>query len=162
MPVQVRRNGEIVTLALEPVLACDYPVVLSTEQEVNAYADGDRIVVTRGMMAFARTDEELALVMSHEMAHNTMSHMTSKRVNATLGTIGDTALTVLTRGAYNMNALSSLASNTHSQEFEAEADYVGLCRVLGSDPHLAFHNIAPDFRQSSNRTASFRSTSAAY
>ncbi|MCG2592917.1 M48 family metallopeptidase [Ramlibacter sp. XY19] len=142
MPVQVRRNGEIVNLTLEPVLACDYPVVLSTEQEVNAYADGDRIVVTRGMMAFARTDEELALVMSHEMAHNTMSHMTSKRVNATLGTIGDIALTILTRGAYNMNALSSLASNAHSQEFEAEADYVGLYMMANSGYAI---NDAPKF-----------------
>jgi hypothetical protein len=132
MPVQIRRNDEVINLTMEPVLACDYAASLSPEQVLNAYADGDRIFITRGMMAFARTDDELALVLGHEMAHNTMEHAFSQRVNATLGTVADVALNVLTRGIYNMSLLSSLASQAHSQEFEAEADYVGLYMLANS------------------------------
>lgn len=132
MPVVVRRNGKDVTLTLQPVLACDYPAVVSDGTEINAYADGERIVVTRGMMAFARSDDELALVVAHEMAHNTMRHMDAKKTNAVAGLVGDLALAVLTRGAYSGTSISGAAAKAYSQEFEAEADYVGLYMLANS------------------------------
>lgn len=59
---------------VEPVVACDYPVVLVNSDRVNAYADGERIRITKGMMWFARDDTDLAMVVSHELAHNIMGH----------------------------------------------------------------------------------------
>jgi membrane-associated protease RseP (regulator of RpoE activity) len=126
VPVVVRRGSQTLTYAVNAVAACDYPITLDQQQVVNAFADGERIVVTRGMMAFARSDEELALVIGHEMAHNTMAHMDAKRQNAAGGLVADIALAILTRGAYRQSAISNAAAQAYSQEFEAEADYVGL------------------------------------
>jgi membrane-associated protease RseP (regulator of RpoE activity) len=132
IPVQVRRAGQTLDLTVEPVVSCDYPVVLSPQQVLNASADGDKIFITRGMMAFSRTDEELALVVGHEMAHNTMRHIDAKKRNATAGLVGDLALAILTRGAYSGTSVSAAASQAYSQEFEAEADYVGLYMLARS------------------------------
>jgi predicted Zn-dependent protease len=37
---------------------------------MNAYADGARIMVTRGMIAATKGDDELAYVLARTMAHN--------------------------------------------------------------------------------------------
>lgn len=126
IPVQLRRGGELMKIDIAPVKACDYPASMAPEQVVNAYADGERIIITRGMMGFVRSDEELALVVAHEMAHNTMRHLDAKKVNAAAGLVGDVALAILSRGAYRSSSISDAASRAYSQEFEAEADYVGL------------------------------------
>jgi len=59
---------------IDPVAACDYPVEVLHSDKVNAYADGQRLRVTQGMLWFAKTDDELAMVLSHELAHNIMGH----------------------------------------------------------------------------------------
>lgn len=59
----VLRKGQRYTFNIKPELVCDYPVVLEYDDAVNAYADGERIVILSGMADFARTDQELALVM---------------------------------------------------------------------------------------------------
>lgn len=59
---------------LEPAPACNYPVEVVNSEKVNAYADGERISVTRGMLWFTESDTDLAMVLSHELAHNIMGH----------------------------------------------------------------------------------------
>ena len=61
-------------LKVEPVAACDYPIEVLNSDKVNAYADGERIRVTKGMLWFARDEADLAMVLSHELAHNIMGH----------------------------------------------------------------------------------------
>ena len=99
------RNG-VLTLTLEgeaqgattliASLTCDFPVELSPKDNVNAFANGRSIIITRGMLWFAN-DQELAFVVSHELAHHVMNH-----IGSLLGATGELA------------------------ELEAEADYVGL------------------------------------
>jgi hypothetical protein len=49
--------------------------------QVNAFASaGGRIYVTRKMIAFARNEDELAGIISHELGHATVRH-TSARVS---------------------------------------------------------------------------------
>ena len=113
------------SLLVTPDRACSYPVVLGNGDEVNAYADGKQVVVQHGMMRFANNDTELGLVISHEIAHNSMSHINAKMTNYALGSILDIAaqlfLKIPTQGLFG-----SLGGNAYSQDFEAEADYVGL------------------------------------
>ncbi len=107
--VVVRRQGAHLTLTAKGETGCKYPVGLSPKPEVNAMADGKRVVVTRGMVRFAEKDSELATVIGHEMAHNAMGHIDAKIGNFLFGTLFDI-----------------LAAQAHSQSFEVEADYVGL------------------------------------
>ncbi len=113
------------SLLITPDRACSYPVVLGQGDEVNAYADGNQVVVQRGMMRFANSDTELGLVISHEIAHNSMGHMRAKMTNYTLGTILDIATQLLLK-VPTQGLFGSLGGNAFSQGFEAEADYVGL------------------------------------
>ena len=57
-------------VALSSVPACKYPLVISNSGKINAYTNGRRVRVTRGLVRFARKDAELAFALAHEMAHN--------------------------------------------------------------------------------------------
>ena len=123
--LDVVRQGRGQSLLLTPDRACSYPVVLGNGDEVNAYADGNQVVIQRGMMRFASSDTELGLVISHEIAHNSMNHMRSKMTNYALGSILDIAAQILLK-IPTQGLFGNLGGNAYSQEFEAEADYVGL------------------------------------
>ena len=133
-PVQIVVNRDSVekTVSITPVKACDFSVDLAPDDVKNAYADGKNIVVYKGMMDFFKTDEEIALVVSHELAHNSMKHMDAKQKNATVGGFFGLLLDVAAATAgVNTNGDftrlgAGLAGNAYSVAFEQEADYVGL------------------------------------
>ena len=89
----VDRGGELVELPARPIELCGYQLKLELGSDVNAFADGKRIVVTSGMMSFAN-DLELALIVGHEMAHNAMGHIEAKRTNSAIGALVGGVLTV--------------------------------------------------------------------
>ena len=128
----VSRAGAENNVSITPVKSCDFTVQLAPDDVKNAYADGKNIVVYKGMMDFFKTDEEIALVVSPELAHNAMNHTDAKKKNATIGGIFGLLLDVAAAaGGVNTNGNfsklgSGLAGNAYSVEFEQEADYVGL------------------------------------
>lgn len=127
----VSRAGEPLTIRIEPVPACSYPVLMQQDDALNAYADGNAVYITTGMYRFARDDEELQLVIAHEIAHNAEGHSDKKMANWGLGTLLDVvaaAYGVNTQGAFG-NAISQV----YSQDFEREADYVGMYILARAD-----------------------------
>lgn len=100
----LERDGDRLPLRVNPDKACAYRLRLKQSSEINAYADGRNITVTTGMVAFVESDEELALIIGHELAHNTMGHIRKAIVNF---------------------VLSGMATR-YTRPFESEADYVGL------------------------------------
>lgn len=124
--ISLERSGSPVTVAATPEIGCKYPVGLSPQQIINAFADGKRVMIARGMMNFAKDDNELALVVSHEIAHNSMKHIDSKKQNMGLGFLADLATVLLSKGQISNTNFAGMAASAYSQEFEAEADYVGL------------------------------------
>lgn len=120
---------------------CAYDVVLfqahndnekKLEQTANAWADGRRIVVTPALMRETKNEDELAFIVSHEMAHNMMGHVTSGQTNALIGSILGVAVDALvaSQGVSTGGAFSNMGGNlgqlVYSPAFEQEADYVGL------------------------------------
>ncbi len=65
-----RRLGAV-SARLLPAMRVAMPVAfrLLDSGEVNAYARGGTVYVTLGMIRFARSDDELALVLGHELGH---------------------------------------------------------------------------------------------
>jgi len=120
----ISRTDKRMTLTIEPEKVCGYSAHVSLRGEVNAFADGKRTVFFAGMMEFAKTDEELAIVVGHEIAHNHMGHLLKKQGNALLGSIFD--ILAAGAGVNTGGAFGQIAAGAFSQEFEAEADYVGL------------------------------------
>jgi membrane-associated protease RseP (regulator of RpoE activity) len=70
----VRRDGEERAVSLTPQRACGYDVQLDPSEDLNARADGKRLFITTAMAGFAATDDELALVLGHELAHHVLGH----------------------------------------------------------------------------------------
>lgn len=129
----VTRAGQSLPISVPYQNECAYDVRFEKSEELNAYADGSSINITSGIMRFTRSDEELALVVAHELAHNTEGHMKAKNRNAAIGAIGGGLLDIAiaaaagvnTNGAFSKTAAQS-AAGAYSPEFESEADYVGI------------------------------------
>lgn len=110
---------------------CQFGFKIEESAELNAYADGNYIVVSTAMIDFT-SDDELATVISHEYAHNIMGHVASQTQNAAvggiLGTIADQLAS--SQGFNTGGAIGKLGQNysvmRYSVGFEQEADYVGL------------------------------------
>ena len=81
------RGSSVETMVVRPTEVCAYPVSIFRSDTVNALADGKAVYISSGMMDFVENDEELALVVGHEMAHNTRNHMRSKRTNQMIGAL---------------------------------------------------------------------------
>lgn len=90
---------------------------------INAYANGTYIVINRGMQRFVENDDEMAVVMAHEMAHNLMGHTDAKLHNAYVGAVIGALLFNTLEGAKTGAEAAVVA---YSESFEDEADYVGL------------------------------------
>lgn len=54
--------------------SCPAKVTLVQDEAVNAWADGTGIRLTTGLLARCRSDDDLALVLGHELAHNLLRH----------------------------------------------------------------------------------------
>lgn len=111
---------------------CKFGFKLEEKKELNAYADGENIIITTPMMMLASKDEELANVLAHEYAHNIMSHVAKTQQNVAiggiLGTVIDAGLN--SQGIDTGGQLGQFGAQTgllrYSVGFEREADYIGL------------------------------------
>ncbi len=120
-----------------------YRFTVLDSDEVNAFAlPGGYIYITRGLMAYLGSEDELAAVLGHEIAHVTARHgvrQHTARQAAGLGyTIGAVLLPELrTRGARDLfNLIGTAAIRGYGREHELEADRLG-ARYLaetGRDP----------------------------
>ncbi len=107
LTIAYRRAGRDATAQLTPARACAYPVQFADTMGINAVTNGERILVARGLVEMLERDEELALVIGHEMAHNVLGHPAAKR-------------------ASRMTGIAPGGTLAFSQSIEHEADYVGL------------------------------------
>lgn len=126
------REGQQSAVRVTPAPACDIRIVFTNSPMVNAATDGRSVIVMRGLVNLLRRDDELALVVGHELAHNALGHFTRGRA------LGHDR-------AFDGGDRRTQAS---MREFEREADYVGLYFVAlaGYDYQAAI--------ESSNRMSS--------
>jgi hypothetical protein len=89
LPLSIEREGRARDLSIPVTRACGYGIELGNGDNVNAYADGARVMVTRGMLGVARSDDELAYVLARTMAHNMLDHPKAQRNQATQGSVID-------------------------------------------------------------------------
>jgi predicted Zn-dependent protease len=94
---------------------------------VNAWTDGESVWISRGMMRFLKSDDELALVLAHEMAHAYRGHIPYLRakqiVEAAVGAVLDAFSPGSGRAAV---ILIEAASKKFDRDQEREADLFGL------------------------------------
>jgi len=150
--VETMRKGKKKISNVEWQAVCDYLISADMNSQdagvVNAYATGKKIGVTKGMLRFVGNDDELALVLSHEFAHNAMGHIQALEQNQSAGAAGGfvvdmmfAVLGVNTGGTFSEKG-GAIGANAYTIDFEAEADYAGLYAMAMSGGNI---EVAPDF-----------------
>ncbi len=92
--MKIERDDKARELSIPVTRACGFGVELGNADNVNSYADGQRVMVTRGMINFAQSDDELAYLLAKGMAHNILGHAASQRSASTIGSIIDNLMAV--------------------------------------------------------------------
>lgn len=146
---------QLVALSEQPDAPWQFTVLDSAQ--VNAFAlPGGYVYVTRGLLALAGDEAELAAVLAHEIVHVTEDHVTQRGENAQIdpetvitGVLGELLGGVL-RGDENplgdavrgtlQNVIGANSEFSREQEFQADALSIPLLVAAGFDPMGA-----PDF-----------------
>lgn len=127
------------------VASCDWHVKGSRSRRLNASAAADgRITINRGVIEYARTEEETAFVVGHELAHQIANHPRSSgadaEAGATVGALLGAALVVVSAAAgsragpsQNRRSIEGMAGTgsrlgvlAFSKDQEREADRLAL------------------------------------
>lgn len=115
-----------------------YKFTILNSPVVNAMAlPGGFVYVTRGLLALASNEAEIAGVVGHEIGHVVARHTAQRQADATLATIGLIILGVAT-GSPELAQLGQIGAvgllQSHSREQELEADMLGV-RYMSRNGH---------------------------
>jgi predicted Zn-dependent protease len=115
LQLEIARGGSHQILNLWAVPSCQFSVQLLETNQINGIADGRRVGVTTGAMRFVRSDDELAWLLAHEIAHNVLSHSQNAQLRVMLNAfLGAT-----------VGASATVPASVPRRSLEAQADYVG-------------------------------------
>jgi Zn-dependent protease with chaperone function len=105
--LKLERAGEILDLHFESRDGCFRPAVLSLLDNIDARAEGSRMIVYSGLLRFAETDDELAIVLAHELAHELLGHRLSTAIGESEADY--LGLYLVARAGYDVAAAEALA-----------------------------------------------------
>lgn len=144
---------------------------LVKDDNANAFCmPGGKIVVYEGLLKYVKTDDDLAVVMGHEVAHAVAKHSNERMSQQMLAQYGGTALGLALGGS--SQATQAIASQVYglgaqygvmlpfSRKHEKEADYMGLVlmSIAGYNPQASTQFWQRMSQGGSNATPEFMST----
>lgn len=149
---QLQRVGERISkVVFWDMPDADWEFVVFDNNQINAFAmAGGKVGVFAGLFKIAKTDDELASVIAHEIAHVTAKHVHEKlsqelAVNTVgavgaigMGVAGTPALTAIAlEQAYGLS--TGVGALAFDRKKEKEADYIGMMYMAraGYDPQAA-------------------------
>lgn len=135
------RQGQSFAVELPFTPICAYNLKYDAGmRDINAATDGKNIYVTQGMMSIV-SDEELAVVLGHELGHAIMHHIPKDAINTAglviVGGMIDGITSLVGIDFAVREKLLLIYTNTYSPRFEKEADYVGLYLVARAGGNTA-------------------------
>jgi predicted Zn-dependent protease len=124
--LSIERGGQRLEVSVTPENVCRSRVELAPGNAINANANGLVAQISGRLVNWVQSEDELALVIAHEMAHNLLDH--PKRLN-------------------EKSALSGLAtslglSGRAQRQMELDADRMGIIMAASAGYD---YKIAPDF-----------------
>lgn len=131
-------NAYVALVASKLAAASELPnipwrITVLNSNELNAFAlPGGYVYITRGLLALAGNEAELAGVLAHEIGHVTARHSAERQGDATFAGLGAVLAGVLLGDAAGnlVNTVGSGYIQHYSQSQEFEADSLGV-RYLG-------------------------------
>jgi Zn-dependent protease with chaperone function len=148
----VDREGEKVTFTLYPQrLPAEYAILVKTQdRQINAYAAPGQIILTQRLVTFCLNDDELALIVGHELAHQVLGHLVRGAAHRELGQmVGEviTAASTLSLGRLldwkhfrvdpdTRQVARNAVVSVFTQDEEREADIYGAWYAFQAGYHL--------------------------
>ena len=86
--LSVLRQGREFEATLGSVPGCFGRVRLARNPQVNAFSNGHDVVVTTALLDFVKSDDELALIIGHELGHFILGHPPMETGDKLLASIG--------------------------------------------------------------------------
>ena len=106
LTLKVTRAGAVQTLTFAPEAGCASIAQIIPGRRINAQADGRYIQINAGMMDFVTSDDELAAVITHELAHNILKHRVKKTPSKQAEYEADAlSVSLFARAGYDLGAL---------------------------------------------------------
>ena len=130
----VQRGGANQQLRVPVTRACAFKIDIGNADNINAYSDGQRVMITRGMVNFAQSDEAIAYVLAKDIAHNVLGHAATTKQAYTVGGIIDNLVAV--RPDLSM-LIGTAGVKPMPQELDAAADNLSLYMVARAGYNVA-------------------------
>jgi Zn-dependent protease with chaperone function len=138
----IQRDDQKFSVTLYPQhLPAEYAILVNTkDMTINAYADVGQIIVSQRLVNFCMNDDELALIVGHELAHQSLGHLIRSRARQGLGKFVGEAITAFSTLSLNhlldwrhsmvspdvRRVAANAVVSVFSQKDELEADAYGL------------------------------------
>jgi predicted Zn-dependent protease len=148
-----------------------YEFRVINDPSINAFAlPGGFIYVNRGALNAARSEDEVAAILAHEIAHVALRHGTNQASKAYIVQTGLNFITGLLGGesqsriAQVMGMIGGFGLNTlflkHNRSAESEADLLGvrMMSAAGYNPYGMIHFLQTIQRHSNRRSVEFLSS----
>ena len=126
LTLTIARGGNNQQLRVPVTRACAFKIDIGNSDNVNAYSDGQRVMITRGMVNFAQSDDAIAYVLAKDIAHNVLGHAATTKQAYTVGSIIDNLVSV--RPDLSM-LIGTAGVKPMPQELDAAADNLSLYMV---------------------------------
>lgn len=150
--LKFKDGGEV---KVTPETVCEFPTLLVRSSDINAAADGTVLAITSGLFELTNADDEVALVLGHELAHNVLRHLelvkTAKPAPGTL-------LDAFARSAIG-TAVAATINRPFSVQFEKDADRAGLTFMARAGYDI---DAAPTFWRRLNEIMKAKSVAATH
>jgi len=142
-PVELllQRDGQKMLATLYPqLLPAEYAIQVNPKSNtINAWASPGQVIVTHRLVNFCLNDDELALVVGHELAHQVLGHLTRGAAHRGLGKFVGEAFTAFSTLSLNhlldwrrvmvsprvRRVAPNAVASVFPQEDEREADIYG-------------------------------------
>ncbi len=140
--LRIERNGldQDIFLTVDSI-PINVPIIMVDVQEVNAAASSNAIYATYGLMNFVKSDDEIAAVLGHELAHFVRGHVTKSQISSLLSLLIGIPLGLIAEEAAPgtgdlVMRTANIFKASYSRDLEREADYFGMrfTYLAGFDP----------------------------
>jgi hypothetical protein len=122
LSLTILRDEQRMVLDVPLTPACGMVIDVGNADFVNSYADGRRAAITRGMINFTQSDEELAYVVAKEIAHNVLSQSARPDMSAVIDRLR----------SFSPSAKDEIGANLspYPAELDADADRLALYMLV--------------------------------
>lgn len=124
---------EVIPVKAGPI-PLNIPIIMVDFQEVNAAATPSGIFVTYGLIQFAKSDDEIAAVLGHELAHIVRGHVAKASGVRIISALAALAIGIAAENASpgagdavmrGVGGITDIFNASYSRDLEREADYFG-------------------------------------